>query len=387
MPVLTEQKSTRMRYGLALLVLVAVIFYITRVLTPGGFWGSYVLPAFLWGSLGLVIYRWFPAVRATSVPRHHFVFKWAAFLCALALVFALIAGGLVMGFGRSPYDQSPVGILINVFYLGFMLIGIELSRAWLVNGLFHKKPNLGIALTAFIFTFYSFSLVRFRIYETPLEGAEFLGGLFLPAFMEHLLASFLALLAGPLPAIIFRGTLLAFHWLSPYLPDLNWVMRALIGSFVPVFCMAVLHQLYRSEVQKIRSRRERENPAGWVTASVTSVLLIWFAVGVFSYFPNVIISGSMRPHIEIGDIVIVQRVDLDEVQAGDVIQFREAGVRVNHRVLEIQEDDRGLPLFITKGDNNPNPDTEPVKAEQFLGRVVHVVPRLGWLTIWMRSPG
>lgn len=387
MPELEDKRTIKLRYGLALLIFIAVIYFTIRVLNPGGFWGSYALPAFLWGGLGWGVYRQFPYMRPASLPRFHRLFKWAAILCAVALVLALLAGGLVMGFGRSPYDQSLVGILINIFYLGSILGGIELSRAWLINGLFSKKPSLGILLSALIFTFYSFPLSRFRLYETAMEGVEFLGGLFLPTFMEHLLASFMAFLAGPLPAIIYRGSLLAFEWFSPYLPDLSWMMQALIGSLVPAFCMALLYLLYRLEVEKIRTRRYRESPTGWVVATTVSVLLIWFAVGVFSYFPNVIISGSMSPHIEVGDIVIVQRVPLEEVQAGDIIQFREAGERVNHRVIDIQEDERGAPLFMTQGDANPNPDSDPVEAEQFVGKVVQVIPKAGWITIWMRSPG
>ena len=128
-----------------------------------------------------------------------------------------------------------------------------------------------------------------------------------------------------------------------------------------------------------------------MAASAASVLLIWFAVGVFSIFPTVIVSGSMSPAIDIGDIVIVERIhpekSMEKVEIGDVIQFRDGGVKVTHRVIDIKEDERGLPLYITQGDDNPSPDSEPVEAEQFVGKVKTVVPKVGWATIWMRSPG
>ncbi len=390
MPLPSDKGVIKVRYGLVLLAFVAAIYYITRVANPGGFWGSYVLPASLWAVLSLIILFFFPVVRANSIPRHRKLFYWVALICGVAGVAAFLAGGLMVGFGKTPYAQDPRGILINLFYLGFMLVGIEVSRAWLVNGLFSKKPGLGIPLTAFIFTFFSFPLSRIRIYETALEGVEFLGGTFLPSFMEHLLASYLVFLAGPLPAVIYRGSLMGFEWFFPYLPDLNWTAKAMLGTFAPVFGMALAYTFSQSEVLRKRAR-EKEGLGSWVAVSAVAVLLIWFVVGGFSYYPNVIISGSMRPHIDVGDIVIVQRIHPSEVaekvQVGDVIQFQENEIRITHRVIEVVEDENGLLVYITQGDNNRIPDSDPVLPEQVLGTVNTVVPKLGWITIWVRQPG
>ena len=392
MPVLPGSNlSSRAKYGIAALVSLAVIYLADNFVLGrmvGGFFGNYVLPSLFWGLLALAVYYLLPRPRFAIRGRQRKLFNWAAFLCAVALVAAILAAGLLEGFGRSPYDHSFRGILINIFYLGSMLVGMELARAWLVSYLFKKRPVTGIALTAIIFTLFAFTPGRLFSFETVLDGAKFTGNIFLPALTENLLTSYLAFLGGAVPAIIFRGGLLVYQWFSPILSDLNWVVWALIGTFVPVFCMVLIYQLYRSEVLRIRSR-EKESPAGWVAASAVSVLMIWFAVGVFNIFPNVIISGSMLPKIDIGDIVIVQKVEPDQVEVGDVIQFREIeqDIRINHRVVEILEDERGLPLFITKGDANRSPDSEPVMAEQLMGKVVQIVPKVGWVTIMLRSPG
>jgi len=278
--------------------------------------------------------------------------------------------------------------LINIFYLGSMLLGMEVARARLINYLFRKKPLKGVILATIIFTLFAFALGRLFSFETTLDGARFAGNTFLPALAENALASYLALLGGPLPAITYRGLLVAYQWFMPILPDLNWVTWALIGTFVPAFCLAMVYQLYRSEVLRIRSR-EQESPVGWLITSVFSVVMIWFAVGVFSIFPNVIISGSMRPHIDVGDIVIVKSVEAELVEVGDIIQFieLEQQIRINHRVIEIREDDRGQPLFVTKGDANNSIDSDPVIVEQLKGRVIQVIPKIGWITIAMRNPG
>lgn len=381
----------RTKNGLLVLVALAALYvarYFVVSKLVSGFLGNYVIPFILWTSLALAVYYLLPKPRLTTRTRHKSMLNWAALLSALALIVAVYAVGLIEGYGRSPYDQSFRGILINIFYLGSMLVGMELSRSWLINCLFKKKSSLGIAFTGLIFTFFAFSPGRLTSFETPLDGAQFAGNTFLPNLAENLLASLLAFLGGAVPAIIYRGTLLAYQWFAPILPDLNWVIFALVGTFVPVFCMVLVYELYRSEVLRIRSR-EKESPFGWVLTSAVSVIMIWFAVGVFNIFPNVIISGSMEPEIDIGDIVIVQAIEPEEVRVGDVIQFREIeqDIRINHRVIEILEDERGLPLFITKGDANRNPDSDPVIAEQLMGKVVQIVPKVGWVTIMLRSPG
>jgi len=379
------------QHGLLIFTALAILYLSDNFLSGriiGGFGGNYILPILSWSLLGLALYRLVPQGRSLTRRRHQEVFIWAAVISALALIAAVYAVGLLEGYGKSPYDQSFSGIVINIFYLGSMLLGIELARARLINYLFRKKPLTGVILTAIIFTIFAFAPGRLFSFETGLDGARFVGNTFLPALAENALASYLALLGGPLPAITYRGLLVAYQWFMPILPDLNWVTWALIGTFVPAFCLAMVYQLYRSEVLRIRSR-EQESPVGWLITSVFSVVMIWFAVGVFSIFPNVIISGSMRPHIDVGDIVIVKSVEAELVEVGDIIQFieLEQQIRINHRVIEIREDDRGQPLFVTKGDANNSIDSDPVIVEQLKGRVIQVIPKIGWITIAMRNPG
>jgi signal peptidase len=117
------------------------------------------------------------------------------------------------------------------------------------------------------------------------------------------------------------------------------------------------------------------------------VLIIWFSVGVFSYFPTAIVSGSMSPEIGVGDVVIVKREPAGAIEVGDVIQFRDGDLRIAHRVVEIGEDEAGGKVFWTKGDANKNRDADPVLPEQVIGRVVYKIPKVGWVTIWARSRG
>ncbi len=354
-------------------------------LLPGGFWSSYALPALLWGGLACLILK-MPAGRAAAKRRFQNLFRWLALMCALAGTAAAYAAGLLKGFGKSPYDLSCKGILINICYLGATLAGMELSRAWFLNVLFRRRPVLGVALTALGFTFFGFTLNRMLAVSGGLETAIFIGGTFLPSFSINVLTSYLAFWGGALPAVIYRGTLLASHWLLPLLPDLDWITEALVGTFAPAFGLVLTHQLFVGESLGARRKSSTEgSPMGWIASSIICVLIIWFSLGVFSYFPAAIVSGSMSPQIEMGDMVIVKKMSAGAIRVGDVIMFREEQIRITHRVVEIGKDEKGGQFFWTKGDANKNRDLLPVLPEQIVGTVVQIIPKAGWVTIWTRS--
>ena len=52
-----------------------------------------------------------------------------------------------------------------------------------------------------------------------------------------------------------------------------------------------------------------------------------------------------------------------------------------HRIVEETADG-----FITSCDHNNTPDSEPVKPEQIKGRVVKIIPKLGAVFLFMKTP-
>lgn len=127
---------------------------------------------------------------------------------------------------------------------------------------------------------------------------------------------------------------------------------------------------------------------GLVAAYVLSTGL-GFALGTEKPIMAVV-SDSMEPTLYKGDLIIVKGVDLALIEEGDIIVFhnRFRGIDVVHRIVEIKESEMGR-IFITKGDNNltnPYPDqvmkiAPPVTEDMVKGRVLKVVPKLGWIRV------
>ena len=82
--------------------------------------------------------------------------------------------------------------------------------------------------------------------------------------------------------------------------------------------------------------------------------------------PLIVMTDSMFPTIEGGDLIICEEVKANEVQVGDVISFFDpastSNAVVTHRVTKISEDKGGLE-FSTKGDANSKEDSAKVPAE------------------------
>jgi signal peptidase len=79
--------------------------------------------------------------------------------------------------------------------------------------------------------------------------------------------------------------------------------------------------------------------------------------------------GSMLPAVWPGDRLIVQRLDPDKIQPGQIILYSRHGGLVAHRVVS-RDGDR----LVTRGDSLPQTDP-PVPTNEIAGEIVSIVRR------------
>ena len=99
-----------------------------------------------------------------------------------------------------------------------------------------------------------------------------------------------------------------------------------------------------------------------------------------------VLSGSMEPSILIGDIIITHRQN--EYIKNDTITFySEEGRIVTHRIVSVSQENYQT-KFITKGDANRSEDDASILKETIVGKVIFVVPKIGYLVNFIKSiPG
>ena len=106
---------------------------------------------------------------------------------------------------------------------------------------------------------------------------------------------------------------------------------------------------------------------------------------VFGVKTFVIISGSMEPSLEIGDVVVIKEFPKEELQIGDVISFRNGQSIITHRITDVKKDKNGKISFETKGDNNNIKDKNFVKFDDVEGKMVGKIPFVGKATILLKN--
>lgn len=91
---------------------------------------------------------------------------------------------------------------------------------------------------------------------------------------------------------------------------------------------------------------------------------------IAGYSPLIVLTDSMYPQIESGDLIICRTIPPEEVKEGDVISFFDPEGNgesvVTHRVVEVTDGEEGL-SFRTRGDANNADDSLPVPAENVVG--------------------
>ena len=108
---------------------------------------------------------------------------------------------------------------------------------------------------------------------------------------------------------------------------------------------------------------------------------------VFGYSYSIVVTPSMEPTIKTGDLIITKKVEIDEIEIGDVILFKAsegeiAGKHIVHRVIGIIDG-----KYQTQGDNNPIPDEQLVSYDMVVGEYVFKLPfkNVGLLIIENKS--
>ena len=108
--------------------------------------------------------------------------------------------------------------------------------------------------------------------------------------------------------------------------------------------------------------------------------------GIFGRKPFVVLSGSMKPNILIGDLIIVKGVDANTLQKDDIIAYRDdKDLVTTHRIINVIKTDEDT-CFETKGDSNNVKDSSIVCSNDIEGKYIHRLARLGNLILFVQQP-
>lgn len=106
---------------------------------------------------------------------------------------------------------------------------------------------------------------------------------------------------------------------------------------------------------------------------------------VLGYQPLTILSGSMRPVIEPGDMILIRAIPSNKIKVGDIVSYwADKETLITHRVTQIKKNNGRL-QYKTKGDANQLEDQECIYENMLLGRMVLSIPKGGYISKFVRS--
>jgi signal peptidase I len=132
----------------------------------------------------------------------------------------------------------------------------------------------------------------------------------------------------------------------------------------------------------------------WIGGTLVAVLIGLVSVAAFAvlsgrYQVRPVLSGSMRPGLPVGGIVITKRVPVSSLQVRDVVVLHrpdEPKELVVHRIISLTPGPSGL-VVQTQGDANDVPDPWKVTLRGGTAyRVVYSVPLIGYAAVWVHNP-
>lgn len=120
---------------------------------------------------------------------------------------------------------------------------------------------------------------------------------------------------------------------------------------------------------------------------VVIVLCAVFLLGsrLLGFQVYTVLSGSMEPEYNVGDLLYVKEVDVNSIEVGDPITFvlNEDLVVATHRVVKVDTENQ---RFYTKGDANEIEDSAPVHFNNVIGVPQFSIPKLGYVSDFVQHP-
>lgn len=97
--------------------------------------------------------------------------------------------------------------------------------------------------------------------------------------------------------------------------------------------------------------------------------------GILGFRAYIIITESMKPSINPGDIIVIKEVKDEDLSVNDIVTVETKTGINTHRIVRIEP---GLnKQYVIKGDNNNVEDEGTIEINQILGKMIFRIPVLG----------
>lgn len=343
---------------------------------------SYVIKPLMWIFVGIITYFFYKS-EVIQDRKYKSEVDFCVYVTIMMYFLIYFIFGYIIGFGTNPYNTSLKGILTNLWMFVPVVFAKECVRYYLINNYGKEKILYWALFISIVFCFIDINVGKFGTYfETTLSAFEFFVVTFLPSILINLYLTYIAYFSDYKITFLYYAIPQIVMYVLPILPNIDAPTLAIINSIIPFFSYIYInYTLNKMDKTLLRKGYKSIGIKGYIAMLAIVAIMLCFGLGVFPIKPLVIASNSMYPKIHRGDIVLIKNIKPEDLKEGDVIRYRLENYYVVHRIKEIDKDNNGKYVFVTKGDNNNDVDLLPVKESQFEGIIVGRIKYVGYPTL------
>lgn len=294
-----------------------------------------------------------------------------------------LISGIFLSYGQNPYSRTFRGIILNLYSTGTIIVCKEFIRYRLINNVYKQDRKITFILIVITFSLYDISLLSLANSINIYYFSKIVFSKWAPSLIKNGLFTFIALYTDNTPSVIYQLLWALLQWIPPVLPNAPWVYYAITDVLFPLILLFYCtYEVASKDKMHLYKISHPTKPGGLIPVAIAVVSVIWFTLGVFPIKPLGVASGSMKPTLYVGDLVLVRKCNSNDIKVNDIIEYKRKEFTVIHRVIEKYQED-GHTFFITKGDNNGGKDNDPVSEDDLKGKIIARIPYLAWPTLWL----
>ncbi|NLA33931.1 MAG: signal peptidase I, partial [Tenericutes bacterium] len=274
----------------------------------------------------------------------------------------------------------------NILPFSFIIIFTELLRFIIIRkGRGYKSIWV---VSIFLFTLMEITLkIKGYNFNLGIDIIKFSIEVLAVTFIKNIFLCYLTNRIGYKGTILYRFLLDIPLYILPFFPNLGIFIDSVFKMILPTIILFILLFKYSTNERNVKSKNDMKKLKIITTTIITVLIFIVVALSStkFKYFTIVVGSGSMKPSIDMGDVVLIKRIkDINLLKENDILIFKHDKVTVIHRIIKIELNE-GKKEFYTKGDANNSEDNYPIIEKDIIGTAIFKVKYLGYPTVWINS--
>lgn len=287
--------------------------------------------------------------------------------------------GFVIGFKRSPLSFDIISIILNLSNFVLLRAILETIKYYLIK---ENNSKLFLILITILFIIINVDITNIlNLLNKNTELFKFLSSTVVTEIMFSVVGTYIMKNSDLKSNLLLQLIPIIIIYTIPIAPNLDWYMYSV---FHIIFLLIIyLYTKYEIEKTEQEDKIARNNIISLIPMLTIFISLILFVLGIFSYVPLGVLSNSMKPIFERGDVVVYHKIkDIKSIELNDIICYQLDDIKVMHRVVKIENINDDL-YFTTKGDNLKTNDALKVKEEQVIGIIKFRIPKFGYPSVWL----